>query len=314
MKNEDIIAILDVLGMTLSRARPDIPIAGSPERSLERTVVEDGEGRPWVIERLDPLTLGRKKEIASVVAFLGGRLPEVKPYLAFAPGRFIAEREGGAWQVAPYVAGIPLERPEFAFEAWRGDVLADLLVRFRKVARDMPGREPPKAFSLAFFVRDLLRNLRIRERALLDRVYPAVLHLEKGLFAKEDALPQTFSHGDFHPLNMIWSATGVSALVDWEFCGLRPEMYDAALLVGCIGMEDPRSLSGGLARALISGLRSRAGYAEAGWETFFELVLAVRFAWLSDWLRRTDREMIDLEAVFIGWLLENREVLAKAWG
>jgi homoserine kinase type II len=40
----------------------------------------------------------------------------------------------------------------------------------------------------------------------------------------------------------------------------------------------------------------------------------LRFAWLSEWLRRDDREMVDLEAVFIGLLLENRETLEKGWG
>jgi hypothetical protein len=30
-------------------------------------------------------------------------------------------------------------------------------------------------------------------------------------------------------------------------------------------------------------------------------------------LRREDREMVNLEAVFIGLLLENREALAEAW-
>jgi hypothetical protein len=63
MKNEDIVAILDLLGMTLSRILPDILIAGSPERCLERIVVKDSCGHPWVLERLDPATLARKKDI-----------------------------------------------------------------------------------------------------------------------------------------------------------------------------------------------------------------------------------------------------------
>jgi len=52
---------------------------------------------------------------------------------------------------------------------------------------------------------------------------------------------------------MILSRTGAEALIDWEFCGLRPEMYDAALVVGCLGMEDPRSLTGDLVKNLPDG-------------------------------------------------------------
>ena len=178
----------------------------------------------------------------------------------------------------------------------------------------MPGRTAAAAFSIAGFVRDLAGKLRGREPDLLGRLGPAVRRLEKELFPRLDALPAAFSHGDFHPLNMIWSRTGVEALIDWEFCGFRPEMYDAALVVGCLGMEDPRSLTGDLVKNLLGGLRARAGYSAASWECFFDLVLALRFAWLSDWLRRSDREMVDLEAVFIGLLLAGRDALEKAWG
>jgi len=133
------------------------------------------------------------------------------------------------------------------------------------------------------------------------------------LFPRLDTIPARFSHGDFHPLNMIWSERGIEALIDFEFCGLRPETYDAALLVGCLGMEDPQALAGGLVKTLIAQLKAGAGYAEAAWEWFPDLALALRFAWLSDWLRRDDREMVELEAVFIGLLLENRDALARAW-
>jgi homoserine kinase type II len=43
------------------------------------------------------------------------------------------------------------------------------------------------------------------------------------------------------------------------------------------------------------------------------MVLAIRLAWLSDWLRRDDREMIELETDFIGLLSASREVLGRAW-
>ena len=43
-----------------------------------------------------------------------------------------------------------------------------------------------------------------------------------------------FAHGDYHPLNVIWTKAGIAAVIDWEFSGLKPEMYDAAILVGCL--------------------------------------------------------------------------------
>jgi len=313
MTDDDLAAVLGLLNLTFARARPDLAIAGSPERSLERQAVESSDGRLWIVEKHEPRFGPRKQEIAEAAAFLSARLPEIKPWLAFSPGRFVAARGDGAWQVSPFVPGVALDRPAYAFEGWRGEALADLLVRFRAAAADLPGREKAATFSLPAFIRGLFGVIRDDRRALFERLYPVLLYLERDLFRKVERLPVSFSHGDFHPLNVIWSETGVNALIDLEFCGFRPETYDAALLVGCLGMEDPRALTGDLVRTLIARLRAGAGYSEDGWGSFPDLVLGLRFAWLSDWLRRDDRDMVELEAVFIGLLSEDREALEKAW-
>jgi homoserine kinase type II len=43
------------------------------------------------------------------------------------------------------------------------------------------------------------------------------------------------------------------------------------------------------------------------------MVLGLRLAWLSDWLRRDDRDMVELEEVYVGLLMENREELERPW-
>lgn len=313
MTDNDIAAILGRLGMGLARPRPDLALAGSPERALERAAAESADGRTWIVERHDPSQAGRKQEIAEAAALLAAGLPEVRPWLEFAPGRFLDVRPDGAWQVGPYVPGVALDRPAFAFEGWRGEALAGLLVRFRAAAAGIRRRENEAVFSLAGFVRDFFGKIRAGRRPLFERLYPALLRLERELFPVLDRVPEAFSHGDLHPLNVIWSDTGIKALIDLEFCGVRPETYDAALLVGCLGMEDPRALRGDLVRALLTGLRADAGYSPQAWASFPDLVLALRFAWLSDWLRRDDREMIELEAVYIGLLRQDREDLERAW-
>jgi homoserine kinase type II len=313
MDPTNVAAVFGRFGLELGRLRPDLPLAGSPERCLERTGAEDTRGRLWVVERHDPATAARKEEIAAAAAFLAARLPEVKPWRSCAPGRTVAEHGGGAWQVSPFVPGTPLDRPAYALEGWRGEALADLLVRFRAAAVGAPRGDTAGGFSLAGFVRDLLGKVGDRNRPLFERVYPAVLRLERHLFPALGAIPEAFCHGDFHPLNVIWSPAGIDALIDLEFCGYRTEAYDAAILVGCLGMEDPRCLTKDLVKTFLGRLRAGAGFSEAVWERFPDLVLALRFAWLSDWLRRDDREMVDLEAVYIGLLLENRDVLERAW-
>jgi homoserine kinase type II len=86
------------------------------------------------------------------------------------------------------------------------------------------------------------------------------------------------------------------------------------MMIGCLGMEKPQSLTGDLVYEFVKRLKESAPIAEKGWSCLFKFVLALRFAWLSDWLKRTDPEMIDLEAVYILLLLDNREIFKRSWG
>jgi homoserine kinase type II len=306
--------ILARWGLHPIRLRPDLDIAGSPERTLSRAVLEDEDGTAYILESLDTSLIDRKREIAQTIAALHPRLPEARPYLTLPEGDFFARAEGRFWQAVPYVEGAPLPRPAYAGEGKRARPLADLLVRLRIAALPLKPAAGAPVFSATHFIRDLERKIGDRETALHTRILPAFTHLEESFFPVEADLPAAFAHGDFHPLNIIWSEDGIRALIDWEFCGVKPEAYDAALLVGCLGMEHPQYLLGDLVMELIARLRRDAGYAERSWAAFFDLVLALRFAWLSDWLRREDIEMIDLEAAYIGLLHENRDVFRRSWG
>jgi homoserine kinase type II len=44
-----------------------------------------------------------------------------------------------------------------------------------------------------------------------------------------------------------------------------------------------------------------------------EAVIAIRFAWLSEWLRKRDMEMVELEIVYLKLLVQNRNILKEAW-
>ncbi|MHB8056221.1 MAG: phosphotransferase enzyme family protein, partial [Candidatus Aminicenantales bacterium] len=255
----------------------------------------------------------RKIEIAETLTVLGRRLPEIPAPLPLPDGKFAAESDGGFWQLWPFVEGVPLRRPEYAGDGWRGPVLADFLVRLKSAAADLPQTGAKEVFSPAAFVRSLEHKISGLGDSLHERILPAFHRLETAYFPAEPGLSSGFAHGDFHPLNVVWSPEGIRAVVDWEFCGEKPEMYDAAILVGCLGMEDPRFLGGDFVYGLLDSLGQSAAYAPESRRSFFDLVLAIRFAWLSDWLRRGDAEMIDLEAVYLNLLLENREFFVRNW-
>ena len=306
--------VLRCWGIGLGRVREDIPIVGSPDRCEFRTVVEDEDQNLFVLENIGAGSAAHKQKIARTLAFLAEKgLSRVRPYLPVGNDEYLAFKGGAYWQLSPYVEGVPLPRPEYAFEGWRGPVLADFLTDLWGRARDLPLFENSPPFSIVTFIRDFTRTVERREPLLYLRIRPALVFLEQGFMEAHDGLPVRFCHGDYHPLNVIWSEAGLRAVIDWEFLGPKPELYDAAMMIGCLGMEDPRSLTGGLVFEFIGRLKASGLASKAGWTHLFDLVLALRFAWLADWLKRSDAEMIELEAVYIGLLLENRGVLARSW-
>ncbi|MBM3187246.1 MAG: hypothetical protein FJZ90_00810 [Chloroflexi bacterium] len=76
---------------------------------------------------------------------------------------------------------------------------------------------------------------------------------------------------------------------------LEPALYDIANLLGCVGVEEPEALTGELARELIVRLREDGPIAADSWQRLSAFIVAIRFAWLSEWFRRRDEEMIALE-------------------
>ena len=51
----------------------------------------------------------------------------------------------------------------------------------------------------------------------------------------------------------------------------------------------------------------------ASWRALPAYVLALRFAWLSEWLRVRDHEMVALECDYLELLLARQQELLAAW-
>jgi len=301
--------------LSLHRPRNDIEIAGSPERCAFRCVVEDVSGRLYILERLSPESIPHKRRIAETLHLLQQRgISAVEPYLQGQDRGYVADLMHGSWQMIPYVDGTALQRPDYVFEGWRGRALADFLGSLRSRSGVMPGFSPDRPFSLPEFIRGFMEKLQQHDPDIHSRVQPVFAHLERGSFPAHDELPVAFCHGDYHPLNVIWSSRGIAAVIDWEFLGYKHELYDAANLVGCIGMELPQGLTGELVLSFLRRLLRKGFITPQGGAHLFDLVLAQRFAWLSEWLHKSDREMVDLECVYISLLHENRDVLRRIWG
>ncbi len=308
-------AVTQAWGLSLRRPRPDIDIAGSPERCAYRMVLEDMSGRLYIVERFSPEMVPHKRLIAETLDHLHRHgVPCLQAYLPSLNRDSIANLPEGDWQVIPFVEGIELDRPDYVFDGWRGRVLADFLCSLRNASGDIPGFSHEQPFSLPSFIGEFKESLGQHDPDILRRVEPVFVRLQAGFFPVHEELPVSFCHGDYHPLNVVWSENGIAAVIDWEFLGRKRDLYDTANLIGCIGMELPQGLTGDLVLTFLKRLYQAGFIPQQGAEHLFDFVLALRFAWLSEWLHKSDREMVELECVYISLLSDNREILQRSWG
>lgn len=299
--------LLASFGVQFSRHRPDIAIPGSPERCLFRRVIEDDDGNLFVLEQLSPGQAPRREAIARLLSDLSERkISGLAPYLGVPEtGAFVLQDWGRHWQLSPYIPGTPLPRPGYLEDASLGDSLGAWLAAFRRAADSLT--PPPgvladlRELSLPDYISGLLARLshiRPDVHARASTSLPALA----GFLEAWPELPRVLSHGDVHPLNVIWGEHGLRAVIDWEFAGMLPSVYDLANCLGCLAIEGDGGLDTPFARALLSRFRDESIIPADDARWLSPAILATRFGWLSEWLRRDDEEMISLELDFMDHL------------
>jgi len=298
----------------LKKLRHDIPMQGSPERSVFRVVLEDEIGRYFLLEQIPANSLERKKAIAAALDILSrNNLSRIQPYLANKQGEFIINHQNDFWQIAPFAEGIALNRETYIYEQWRGKALANFLVELQGKAKNLLAAKADDVFSLKHYIYKLIREINLYNKNISAEINSVADFLEKDFMRAYEKLPVAFCHGDYHPLNVIWSDEDIKHVIDWEFSGYKSELYDAALLIGCVGVEDPRSLTADLVVSFIAEMKKSGIISKESWKYLTEFIIALRFAWLAEWLRRNDTEMISLEMDYLRLLIDNKTALEKSW-
>jgi len=75
---------------------------------------------------------------------------------------------------------------------------------------------------------------------------------------------------------------------------------------------NPHSLSGDLVGIFIGKMKKSGVISKMSWTYLPEFIVALRFAWLAEWLRLRDRDMIRLEHDYMKLLMDNKTVLLKS--
>jgi len=311
---KDLQAITKRWRVNLKKLYDDIQIQGSPERSVFRVVLEDHNGKLFVLEQIEPKNVEHKKQIAGILHLLANQnLSRIQPYMQSSKGGHVIKHENNFWQMMPFIQGITLDREKYIYDGWRGPVLADFLIELRRKSQALPCCRSDRIFSLKHYIYKLIHEINLYNNDIKTAVNDIADFMEKDFMPIYDKIPVVFCHGDYHPLNIIWSSDDIQCVIDWEFCGYKNDLYDAANLIGCVGVEDPQSLNGILIKNFIATTKGSGIISEMSWKYLVEYIIALRFAWLSEWLRKKDSEMITLELDYMRLLIDNKNSLQKAW-
>ncbi|MEX1298181.1 MAG: phosphotransferase [Desulfotignum sp.] len=306
--------ICDEWQIDIHCVRTDIEIQGSPERALSRVVIEDNLGRRFLVEQFDKKKWVIRERVARAVDLLFTcGLSQVIAYQKTVRGEFLPFFNGACFQVSVFLDGTPLKRPDYLSSSTMGKNTARFLARMAEAAAGMETHISFPAFSIKNYIHDLFRTMKIHDRPVHDRFLPILEFLESEFMPAHDQLPLCFCHGDLHPLNIIWNKDEIRAVIDWEFAGIKPDLYDAANFVGCAGIENPNGLVMDMVMTFVTELRKTGVISDKGWRFFPEYVLALRFAWLSEWLRKRDEEMVGLEHAFMTILIDHMPEIRTAF-
>jgi homoserine kinase type II len=296
---EELSSILTLWDLKLEGVDEDHFIQGSPERSLYRNLVY-AQGQSLILEQIDPDMAEKHENTAQrLVKMQKNGLP-VSPFLSGKNGKFIQNHDGRVWQLTPFVQGKSLNRRSYWQDEWRGQALGEFLCRLYETEK--PDPEAP-LFDLIGFINLLVEQISLNRTDLLPRLIPFLNKLEKSVFPLYDKMPRVFGHGDPHPLNIIWGDNKILTLIDWEFCGTKPLLYDASLIMGCVGSESPHSFDGPFNRTFYQCLQKSKIFPSLWLNHLPSFILAQRFAWLNEWLRHKDESMIEQEISYMEMLL-----------
>jgi homoserine kinase type II len=295
--------------------RPDITIEGSPERTLARTVFQVKNGQRFLLEKFAKGRSPIRQQVAEAIEYLNQNgLREAPAYRKTDEGEFLPCFNGACYQLSRFLPGTGIKRPDYLASPTIGKNFAAFLKNLSRASINIEKLIHSAPFSIKAYIYKLFEEMKVHDPSMVERFLPFLVFLEKTFMPFHDKLPLSFCHGDLHPLNVIWNQEEILAVIDWEFTGIKPDIYDAANLVGCAGIENPEGLGMPMVMTFLKELRRTGLFSNAGWRFFPEYVLALRFAWLSEWLRKKDTEMLAMEEMFMRILVDNIDLLRHGWG
>jgi homoserine kinase type II len=311
LKDNEYKELLDFFNVKFNKVLPYIKLSGSPERCLFRICIEDLNKKKYILEKISINNKPRKQEIIDIIQKLKNKnILNVPNYIKSKNNEYIIDYNDSYFQLIEYIEGELLIQPDYLNDSIKGEKIAELLINIYKTNILVK-----KDFSIKNYIYKILESIKKTDNDYYISLLKIVNYLKLDFFENYDLIPKTFSHGDFHPLNIIWQKDKIKSLIDFEFFSNNLEMYDAANLIGCCGIENPYMLTKqGFSDSFIKTLKKETIYSNISYKYFIDLIIAIRFGWISEWFRKNDQEMKELELAFIDYLIQNKKKINDYYG
>lgn len=290
--------------LTFRKFRDDLAISGSPNRTLRRLLFEDISGRIYLLEEYDIRKKAAQSAQNRILEFFRDQhLSGITPALQADRGEPGVTFQRSYWQIRPWVDADPPDRKRLGLDTALARQWADFLLDMKKIST-IPGMPPAygNRFTFAGYMPRLAAFTRREMPEFLDEL-TAILRRLQPFLDREPGMTAMFAHGDFHPGNILLKNGRIAGVIDWEFLGWKCAGYDLALLLGCLGMDNPEWLDGPAVRTLQDHLFRNSYMPEAAWEDLPLLMAAIRLGWFGEWVDLQDRPMARQELDYIRFLL-----------
>ncbi|MFW6220600.1 MAG: phosphotransferase [Nanoarchaeota archaeon] len=308
LNNNEYKELLNYYNINFNKILPDIKLNGSPERCLFRICIKDINNKKYILEKIPSQKIKRKQEIIDLIINLNKyNIKETPNFLKSKNNEYIINFNNSFFQLQEFIEGETLIQPDYLNDSIKGENLAKLLIKINKKNIKVKNN-----FSIKKYIYSIIKTIKLYDYNYYLELFKIIKYLESNLFINYDKIPESFSHGDLHPLNVIWDNEKIKSLIDFEFFSKNLEMYDAANLLGCLGIENPYQLTKeGFSESFIKTIKKENIYSQISYKNFIDLIIAIRFGWISEWFRKNDIEMKKLELDYIKFLIKNKQKIEK---
>lgn len=306
MNENELKEILKFWKIEFGKCLNDLDGLISPLRVVRSIVIEDIAGKKYIIDKIRFDDIENKKYIAKSIEKIDElKVDKVALYLKSINGNYIEEYNLRSYMLRDYKEGIPIKQPYYLKDAWRGEKAADFLI-------DLYTKTKGKQLN---FKKNNLKEYFDKFNYILSKNYlkeyeelKNIIEFLNKFYLKIENLPVIITHGDYHPINIIWGIDEINAVIDWEFTALNHKIYDIANMTGCILSEGAEYIESDFLKSFLKKMFNCGLIEKVEIDILPEYILFLRYVgWLTLWYKNNDKEMIEFEVKFLKYIYNNLE-------